>query len=95
MPKSISGRISALILALFAVQFIYFVITAFNYNGFAVIVSLVTVVPFVVLVGIIFGILGVKKEAGIRRLIPVLTLMISAFYGGFSIYLIFFWSFGG
>ncbi len=95
MPKSISGRISALILALFAVQFIYFVITAFNDNGFAVIVSLVTVIPFVVLTGIIFGVLGTRKEAGIRRLIPIMTLMISAFYGGFSIYFLFFWSFGG
>ncbi|KHE72931.1 hypothetical protein [Halobacillus sp. BBL2006] len=95
MPKSIPGKISALILAVFCIQVIVFFVTIFNQNGFGAMVNFIQLAPYTALLGLIFGIAGTIKEEGIQRLLTLTTLGISVVFLCFTIYFLFIWSFGG
>ncbi len=95
MPKTFSGRLSIIALAIFVVQFIYFIISALSNNGLGAIVSFIQLAPFTVLFGLIFGVTGIIKEMGKRKLTPIITLIISMFFAGFTLFFLYGWSFGG
>ncbi|WP_070119351.1 hypothetical protein [Bacillus marinisedimentorum] len=95
MPKTFSGRLSIVVSALFVAQLIYFIISSVSDNGLGAIVNFIQLAPFMVLFGLIFGATGIIKEMGKRKVIPIITLIISMFFAGFTFFLLYGWSFGG
>jgi hypothetical protein len=95
MPKSIPGKVSAFILAVFFVQVIVFFFSIFNQNGFGAMVNFVQLAPYTALLGLVFGIAGSIKEEGGQQLLTLTTLGVSVVFLCFTIYFLFIWSFGG
>ncbi|KMM39134.1 hypothetical protein [Guptibacillus hwajinpoensis] len=95
MPKTFSGRLAGIILAIFVIQVVVFIINLFSNNGFGAIVNFIRIAPFTSLLGLIFGVTGSIKETGNSRALPVITTSLSVVLGGFTWFFLFGWSFGG
>lgn len=95
MPKSLSGKISAVMLAIFVIQFIAFIISIVNYNPLGAIVNFIYVAPFTTLPGLVSGLIAIKKERGKIKIMPIITIIISIVYIGFTLFFLYGWSFGG
>ncbi len=95
MPNTSSGKMSAIVLAVFVIQFIVFIISLFSNNGFGAIVNFIKIAPFSALAGLILGLIGTKKEIGKSKVTPFVTLIISIVFAGFTWFFLYGWSFGG
>ena len=95
MPKTFSGRIAGIILAIFVIQFAVFITNVFTNNGFGAIVNFIRIAPFTSLLGLIFGAIGSIKEIGNSKALPILTLLLSLVFAGFTFFFLYGWSFGG
>ncbi|WLR52531.1 hypothetical protein LC040_06435 [Bacillus tianshenii] len=95
MPKTLSGRLSAIILAAFVIQFILFIISLFRNDGLGAILNFIKIAPYTALLGLIFGVIGTKKEIGKNKVIPIFALLISIAFAGMTLFFLFGWSFGG
>ncbi|KIL42789.1 hypothetical protein KP77_34190 [Jeotgalibacillus alimentarius] len=79
MPVSLPGKISIAVCLLFVFQFI-FVFGMIFVNGFGAIVVFLQFTIVTASLGIIFGVLGLRKESGKARLAPVSALMVSGVF---------------
>lgn len=95
MPKTLSGKMSAIILAVFVIQFIVFIISIISNNGFGAIVNFIKITPFTALLGLTFGVVGTIREIGKSKIMPVVTLMLSIVYAALTWFFLYGWSFGG
>ncbi|MCA1054039.1 hypothetical protein LCM10_03485 [Rossellomorea aquimaris] len=95
MLKTLSGKLSAIILLVFIVEAMAFVIAAFSNNGFGALVNFMQYAPYTSIPGVIFGLLGMKKEEGIGRIISIMTFIISILFIILLFVLIFGYTFGG
>jgi hypothetical protein len=95
MFKTLSGKLAAVMLLIFIIEFIAFIVAVFTNNGFGAMVSFIQYAPVTAILGLIFGVLGIKREAGIGKAISIITLMISLVFVSFSLFFIFGYSFGG
>jgi len=95
MPKTFSGRLAGIILAIFVIQFIVFITNVFTNNGFGAIVNFIRIALFTSLLGLIFGAVGSIKEIGNSKALPILTSIISLVFAGFTWFFLYGWSFGG
>ncbi|MFD2924418.1 hypothetical protein [Halobacillus naozhouensis] len=93
MPKTIPGRLSALMIVVFIIQFVAFLFTL-TMNGFGAIVGFIQVTPFTSLLGLMFGVIGAQKEKGKAKTIPVISLSVGVLYVIFWLYFLYGWSFG-
>ncbi|TFD94495.1 hypothetical protein [Jeotgalibacillus sp. R-1-5s-1] len=94
MPVSRSGKVAAVMLFILITQFLTLALLTFE-NPFGAIVYFIVITPFTGLLGLIFGILGVIKEKGTGRILPVLTLIVSLIFIALELSFLFGYSFEG
>ncbi len=95
MFKTLSGKLAAVILMVFVIEFIGFMISVFSNNGFGAIVNFIRFAPITAILGLIFGLLGTKRETGLGKTMSVITLIISIIFVVFILFFLFGYSFGG
>ncbi|WP_226577626.1 hypothetical protein [Halobacillus litoralis] len=95
MPKTWSGKMAGIVLGVFLVQFIVFIVLVLNNDGLGAIVNFIKLSPMTIILGLVFGIIGTKKEAGTDKVLPVLTSILSVVFAGFTWFFLYGWSFGG
>lgn len=78
-------------LVIFFIQAVDVIVMLFI-NGLGAIVHFIYATPFTSLVGLIIAIIGLSKES--NKGIPILTLIISAFFLSFLIFFYFRFTFG-
>ncbi|REJ05630.1 hypothetical protein [Halobacillus trueperi] len=95
MPKTFWGILSGIILGVFIIQLFIFVTSILSNNPLGAIVTFIQIAPSTALLGISFGVKGLNKERGKKKVIPISTSIISVVYAGFTFFFLFGWSFGG
>ncbi|TMU83549.1 hypothetical protein FGG79_19150 [Bacillus sp. BHET2] len=95
MFKTLSSKLAAIILLVFVIEFIFFVVSIFSNNGFGAIVNFLRFAPITAILGLIFGLLGTKRETGIGKTISIITLIISIIFAVFFLFFLFGYTFGG
>ncbi|MFC3884639.1 hypothetical protein ACFOU2_14510 [Bacillus songklensis] len=89
MPKTLPGRLSALVLAFFLMELIYFVVLTLQGDPLGAVLHFIQITPFIALVGIIFSIFAINKEDSITKTIPKITLSIGIIFVCLYFYLMF------
>ncbi|MCA1063806.1 hypothetical protein QTG56_01075 [Rossellomorea sp. AcN35-11] len=95
MPKTLSGKLAAIILLVFVMEFIFFMVSIFSNNGFGALVNFIQYAPITGVLGLIAGFLGTKTETGIGKGLSMVTLIISILVMGITLFILFGYSFGG
>jgi hypothetical protein len=95
MFKTLSGKLAAVILLVFVIEFVVFMVSVFSNNGFGAIVNFIQFAPITSILGLIFGLLGTKRETGLGKTISIITLIISIIFVVISLFLLFGYSSGG
>ncbi|MCA0970855.1 hypothetical protein LCM20_09655 [Halobacillus litoralis] len=93
MPQSIQGKLSGSMLVIFLLQIVWFVFMM-SVNGLGAIVQFITVSSITSVLGLIIGVISLKKERE-NRMVPILTLIISVLFLSAMLFFLFGYSFGG
>ncbi|MCD5324413.1 MULTISPECIES: hypothetical protein [Pontibacillus] len=93
MAKTVSGKLSLLILAVFLIQLVWF-INMMSVNGLGAMVQFIQVTSITGILGIIFGGISLKKEKD-NTFIPIATIGFSLLFIGIMLLFLFGFSFGG
>ncbi|GGD14191.1 hypothetical protein [Pontibacillus salipaludis] len=93
MAKTVSGKLSILILAVFLIQLVWF-INMMSVNGLGAIVQFIQVTSITGILGVIVGGISLKKERD-NKFVPIATMGISLLFIGIMFLFLFGYSFGG
>ncbi|QAS54813.1 hypothetical protein [Halobacillus litoralis] len=93
MPKSVPGKLSLLVLVVFLIQIVSFTV-ALSTNFLGAMLQFITFTPFTASFGLIIGIISFKKETS-NKIVPIVTITISAIFILIMLIFLFGFSFGG
>ena len=93
MPKSVLGKLCLLMLVIFFIQIVLFM-RMMSINFFGAMVQFIKVTPYTSIIGIILGLMSLNKERE-KRIVPVITLIVSIIFLAIFLLFLFGFSFGG